>query len=176
MRPLICHPATPSVAVQDLRAALTRQPEGGVRLRYRLQADLAQLRIPSVLPSTRADRLWEHTCFEAFFTTPQGAAYYEYNFSPSSQWVAYAFTAYRHPSVWALPQAPEMTVTQTATVLQLEVYLAALPPIFAQQVWVCGLSAVIETTAGGLSYWALAHPAQRPDFHQREGWLYVIGT
>ena len=28
-----------------------------------------------------------------------------------------------------------------------------------------GLSAVIETTDGALSYWALAHPAEKPDFH-----------
>ena len=28
-----------------------------------------------------------------------------------------------------------------------------------------GLSAVVEDTHGALSYWALAHPSARPDFH-----------
>jgi hypothetical protein len=28
-----------------------------------------------------------------------------------------------------------------------------------------GLSAVVEATDGGLSYWALRHPPGKPDFH-----------
>jgi hypothetical protein len=39
-----------------------------------------------------------------------------------------------------------------------------------------GLAAVIETTDGALSYWALAHPAARPDFHRREGWTLQLNT
>lgn len=31
--------------------------------------------------------------------------------------------------------------------------------------WLAGLSAVIEEADGTLSYWALAHPAGKPDFH-----------
>jgi hypothetical protein len=31
--------------------------------------------------------------------------------------------------------------------------------------WEVGLSAVIEAADGALSYWALRHPAGRPDFH-----------
>ena len=33
-----------------------------------------------------------------------------------------------------------------------------------------GLSAVIETDDGRLSYWALAHPRAQPDFHHPVGW------
>ena len=33
-----------------------------------------------------------------------------------------------------------------------------------------GLSAVVETTDGTLSYWALAHPRAQPDFHHPVGW------
>ena len=36
--------------------------------------------------------------------------------------------------------------------------------------WDIGLTAVIETADGQLSYWALQHPAARPDFHHRGGW------
>jgi len=32
------------------------------------------------------------------------------------------------------------------------------------------LTAVIETQDGNLSYWALHHPAERPDFHRNAGW------
>ena len=34
-----------------------------------------------------------------------------------------------------------------------------------------GLSAVIEDTAGSLSYWALHHPRSKPDFHHRGGFI-----
>ena len=42
--------------------------------------------------------------------------------------------------------------------------LRALPP----GPWRLGLSAVIEEANGRLSYWALAHPAGRPDFHHAD--------
>ena len=38
---------------------------------------------------------------------------------------------------------------------------AALPP----KPWSIGLSAIIEEEDGTISYWALAHPPGRPDFH-----------
>jgi hypothetical protein len=31
-----------------------------------------------------------------------------------------------------------------------------------------GLAAVIEDGEGNLSYWALAHPPEKPDFHHRD--------
>ena len=34
--------------------------------------------------------------------------------------------------------------------------------------WRLGLSAVIEDTSGGKSYWALAHPPGKPDFHHAD--------
>ena len=38
---------------------------------------------------------------------------------------------------------------------------AALPP----KPWSLGLSAILEEADGTISYWALAHPPGRPDFH-----------
>ena len=37
-----------------------------------------------------------------------------------------------------------------------------------------GLSAVIEETDGRLSYWALAHPGERPDFHHRDSFVLPL--
>jgi hypothetical protein len=34
-----------------------------------------------------------------------------------------------------------------------------------------GLTAVLETSDQGLSYWALAHPGEKPDFHNSKGFL-----
>ena len=33
------------------------------------------------------------------------------------------------------------------------------------------LSAVIETTDGAMSYWALAHPSAKPDFHHPDSFV-----
>ena len=39
-----------------------------------------------------------------------------------------------------------------------------------------GLTAVIETATGAKSYWALHHPAEKPDFHHRNGFIHEIGS
>jgi hypothetical protein len=33
---------------------------------------------------------------------------------------------------------------------------------------------VIEETSGGKSYWALAHPPGKPDFHHADGFVYEL--
>jgi hypothetical protein len=40
--------------------------------------------------------------------------------------------------------------------------------------WRLGLSAVIEDTRGSLSYWALAHPPGKPDFHHADGFALEL--
>lgn len=72
----------------------------GLRLRYRLNGDISQLRIPAPLPPAAADDLWKHSCFELFVTTANAAAYHEFNFSFSAQWAAYAFSDYPMRQPW----------------------------------------------------------------------------
>jgi hypothetical protein len=38
-----------------------------------------------------------------------------------------------------------------------------------------GAAAVIEEMDGQMTYWALAHPAERPDFHHRLGFVLQVG-
>jgi hypothetical protein len=40
--------------------------------------------------------------------------------------------------------------------------------------WRLGLSAVIEETSGRKSYWALAHPPGKPDFHHADCFAYEL--
>ena len=37
-----------------------------------------------------------------------------------------------------------------------------------------GLTAVIETLDGAISYWALAHPAEKPDFHHPDSFILIL--
>src|SRR6185369_3516590 len=60
-------------------------------LRFVAQGRIERLKIPVIVTAQRTDRLWEHTCFEVFLRQDESANYYEFNFSPSSEWAAYVF-------------------------------------------------------------------------------------
>lgn len=149
---------------------------GGLRLVYRLAGSLAQLLIPTALSSLPNDRLWAHTCFEAFLAPASGSGYREWNFSPSGQMAEYAFSGYRN-RIDADGSANTVGATlihieQAADVVRLDARIA-LPPPSAGELAV-GLSAVIEDARGGLSYWALRHPSSEPDFHHRDGFALTL--
>lgn len=172
---LACHPATPATVVSSLSVSLVRQPDGSLFLHYCLRGDMARLRLPDDAAPERRDLLWEHTCFEAFVHEPYGNAYREFNFSPSSQWALYFFADYRQrtdPLAVATEQ-PRIVSRCYAGRLEVDATIPAslLPAPGAQANWRLGLSAVVESDAvdGSHSYWALAHPAARPDFHHADG-------
>lgn len=156
------HPTTPCAAVTDLTVAVA--PAAELRLTYELRGDLAAIALPEPVAPGVADGLWRHTCFEVFAACGDGERYVELNFSPSGQWAAYAFAAYRQRAALAAPTpAPALSWQRDADRLLLT---AAVPLAAPRRL---GLAAVIETSAGGLSYWALCHPAARPDFHHAGG-------
>lgn len=175
---LLAHPATPCPAVRALHAQAGWADAHTLRLRYTLTGDLPRLRLPAPAPRpAAADGLWQHTCFEAFIGSATDSRYHEFNFSPCGHWAAYAFAAERTRCAAGAPlPAPRMHCTRAAHTLTLtaELPLHALPPATPGQPWPLGLSAVIETADGALHYWALRHPAARPDFHARAGWAAAL--
>lgn len=95
--------------------------------------------------------------------------YREFNFSPSGEWAAYAFRDYRdRDTAWRPPTPPQCQIRISEQSLELEAYLpgALLPDTDPARLRL-GLSAVVEDANGVLSYWALAHPVGKPDFHWR---------
>jgi len=52
--------------------------------------------------------------------------------------------------------------------LQASLDLERLVHVPKDALWRLGLSAVIEEESGALSYWALAHPPGRADFHHSD--------
>lgn len=159
-------------AVRSVEAKVESQP-GALRLSYELTGDLAKIHIPAPQSPSAVDGLWEHTCFELFVAAPGKAGYREFNFSPSGQWAAYAFSDYRIRSAWTASQAPVISFAQSNNHLLLEAVIAAvdLPQNMADESFQLGLTAVIEANDGSLSYWALHHPEVRPDFHHRDGFI-----
>jgi hypothetical protein len=156
--------------------AETREAAPGWRLRYTLVGPVALLTIPPPQGSGPADGLWRHTCFEAFVGTAQGSAYREFNFSPSGEWAAYSFSAERIRDEQdeshrrhLVPVLGRPQLDEHRLVLEAWLPTQALPAAPNGEPLFIGLSTVIETHDGQLSYWALNHPRDEPDFHHSGG-------
>jgi hypothetical protein len=160
------HPDGAETPVERIVAQVTRSAPGRLSLRYVATGGVIGLRIPQPASPDRVDELWRHTCFEAFLSTP-GGHYWEVNLSPSSQWAAYAFGGYRERVADPRLAAPAIAVEMDAgtLILSAEVDLSKVAGLDPAAPWTLGLSAVIEDKAGERSYWALAHPPGKPDFH-----------
>lgn len=191
---LVCHPATPSEVSLTLTCTVSGNgpASDGLALRYELCADLSALRVPQPIPhgatEKPADGLWRHTCFEAFVRQEGAAAYREFNFSPSGQWAHYRFSAERISALDTAPEpssglqaprplpAPRLQVERHPDRLVLLATLLpdALPDPSINRRLRLALSAVVEDSTGRLSYWALHHPLDRPDFHHPAGFVHAL--
>jgi hypothetical protein len=143
----------------------------GTQLVYTVAGNCAALRIPPAIEPGPADGLWHHTCLEAFVAVEGDAAYREFNFSPSGQWAIYSFASerVRTPLEVDIAMQPSIHIHSSIEHLTLSAYLpwSVLPPRVT--VLCIGVSAVIEEANGQLSYWALQHPCEQPDFHHPAG-------
>jgi hypothetical protein len=111
------------------------------------------------------------TRVEAFVRTSPGPAYYEFNFAPSTQWAAYRFDSYRCGIRVATEiSAPciEVQSSRTRYRLQASLEMDQMSSLRIDGGWRIGLAAVIEDTHGHKSYWALAHPPGKADFHHSD--------
>ena len=168
---MACHPATPCVVLDRVDVELVLQ---GDRLHavYTLTGRVAQLRVPDFKPPARRDDLWRHLCCELFVRAAGQPGYCEFNFAPSGEWAAYAFTAYRDGMVpLPMAQPPVINTEVSASSLQLKVDfpLIAAGAQSASGKRIFGCSVVVEDSTGALTYWALRHPSGRPDFHHDDG-------
>lgn len=160
---LLCHECSPSPRVRSIRVSAAITDAGALSLHYRVSAEREGLSLPEHAAPRRVEGLWRHTCFEAFVMGEDAPAYREFNFSPSGAWQAYGFQAYRQGGPRPDARPPGIARDVHAD-LGWNVTLPAseLPPGPRLRL---GLSAVLESTEGELSYWALRHPPGQPDFH-----------
>ncbi len=146
-------------------------------LQYVLRAEIPHIRVPTARAPDRADGLWNHTCFEAFIATAEKTGYYELNFSPSGQWAIYSFDSYRKgmsPPDVSIP--PTLSVRHGDYSLELDatISLHELRALQDARTLKLALSAVIEDDSGTLSYWALKHAPDKPDFHHPDGFVLEL--
>jgi hypothetical protein len=169
---LLLHPDSRCDAVTGIEVEVVRSYRK-LALTYVVTGKIGDLRLAAQTTPVRTDELWKHTCFEAFAGAPQSNAYHEFNFAPSTQWAAYRFGGYREGMTVATEiAAPHIEVTSSAQHFELRVALEF--PVPAGASWRLALSAVIEETSGRKSYWALAHPPGKPDFHHPDGFALEL--
>jgi len=175
-------PLVPWAGQVQVRMALGGSPNGpGILLQFDLAGDVESLAWPEPAEGAHTDGLWQHTCMEAFVGLADEPVYHEFNFAPSGEWAVYAFASERvradtssesglrrvHPVVESWRHPDRATVIAWLP-------MAALPPHAALQDLRWNFTAVLETTTGTISYWALTHPAERPDFHHPAGRIWQL--
>jgi hypothetical protein len=179
--PLLPHPATPDAALTSITVEVDSPTADQLVLYYRVTGDIDRIALPPQAASKAQDLLWKHTCFEAFISLPDSEAYFEFNFSPSSQWAAYRFADYREgvQSVTLTPP-PRVICRRREGELDIDVDLPleGIPEIAdairnGRELRLAA-SAVIEDEQGRITYWALAHAPGKPDFHHRDGFVLVL--
>ncbi|MFO1467289.1 MAG: DOMON-like domain-containing protein [Steroidobacteraceae bacterium] len=169
---LVPHPSTPATPVQAVVATLEAGPGGSLEYTVRIEAPRQALAWPASRPAAFRDELWRHTCVELFARADE-EAYREFNFSPSSEYALYDFDGYRSgmrpvpasrgPVIRWREEREAMTINTLIPGELFEVHRRT-PSALA-------LAAVIETLDGRQSFWALHHPARKPDFHHRDGFI-----
>lgn len=160
---LIAHPAHPPSRVSGVESKVIGFDADWLRVRWRVEA-AQELIVPPFAGRGRAEELWLTTCFELFLRPTSADAYVEINLSPSERWAAYDFTAYRDGmSDRPASREPDCTMRMGSS---FAIFDAAIPrDILPLLPAAANFTAVIEEHGGVKSYWALAHPAARPDFH-----------
>lgn len=146
-----------------------------MRLRYHLSGGIEQIVQPEQQRRfVREDGLWQSTCFECFINPVGCEEYWELNLSPGGAWNLYHFTACRRnmqeeTRIQNLHSQCRISGDEMTLCCSLSLTFLA-----SRQQFNLGLSAVIKRTDGRKEYWALAHPAVKPDFHDSRGWLLSL--
>jgi hypothetical protein len=173
---LLRHPDSLGQAVTGVEATISWPARGRLALTYEVRGAISDLQLPAPAPGERTDELWRHTCLEAFVGEAGDPGYYEFNLSPSTQWAAYRFSGYREGMAAAPVEAPAIgfQVAADACVLTATLALDQLAGLAPDADWRLALTAVIEQRDGAKSYWALAHPPGRADFHHDAGFTQLV--
>ena len=126
----------------------------------------------------RRDELWKQTCFECFMVNAAdrslNARYVEWNLAPSGDWQGYGFTGYREGRSEVSLEVPRLTRKQDGEIFIFEFQLP-IPSELRNTGFEIGVSAVVQELADESPfYWAFAHRAEKPDFHNREAMLVIV--
>jgi hypothetical protein len=173
---LHCHPATPCAWISAVTARVDWLSEDLLVFYYRIEGDIDELQLPPQQRSTHRDELWKRTCFEAFIRSQGAMSYFEFNFSPSSEWAIYRFEDYRSGMQPVEPARPPKIICrrhERELIADVDVHLGALGIPVSGDLQLA-LAAVLQDQNGAPCYWALAYPKGKPDFHHPAGFAATL--
>lgn len=174
---LVPHPDGAIHSVNEFQVGFSINHEGQMWLRYHVDCEPSLLTLDEPQEKIgRADRLWETTCFEVFLKKPGEMGYLELNFSTARKWAAYSFEKYRGGMRnQRLVENPEIYLDGSDSHIALEVTMQ-LPSQFSGEALDMGIAAIIEEKGDTKSYWALAHPPGKPDFHHEACFAFNLAA
>ena len=148
--------------------------ETNLLIKYQVEGEISSIEIPPLNPTPKREEfLWKKTCFEIFLAQKNTTRYFEYNFSPSGSWECYQFFDYRStPQREHLPHVPAISQKMENNCFTLSV-LTPLPEYFKFQS-IVGVSVVIKNHQNDPHFWAIEHPREVPDFHDRRSFLIEL--
>ncbi len=166
----------------ELKVDLNRSREG-LLVTYFLTSPLGFLSIADQRSQvSRADKLWENTCFELFFGETGKAHYWELNLSPDLRWNLYRFTSYREGMAQEEriseldPPEHQQSVQKNEVKLLLRIKIPLVPLHLEAAPLDISATAVLRESSGATQYWALAHCASQPDFHNRSSFVEKLSS
>lgn len=164
---LQCHPLSEKGFVDAIAVHVDRAEAGRLRIKYTLHGVIDEIYFAEATQPQRTDGLWKDTCFELFCGRADEGGYVEFNFAPSGQWAAYAFTGYREGMTELACAPPQINCTAGESIFEMTVTVD-LPESLRTVDVTAGFSAVIADKDGRIAYWALAHPPGKADFHHKD--------
>jgi len=175
--------AYPDILVESVMHKKEGTSKLSFMLEYHLEGDLTCIFLPKLKRNPKLkDRLWEHTCFEAFLAWGDHPSYWEVNLSPSGDWNTIYFERYRVQKKVDAVSSVEFQVlknskTQFQCLAEVDIPLTLEENVShsldSSPLWV-SLTAVIEEKNQTLSYWANHHEGNDPDFHLRKSFNLLL--
>ena len=142
--------------------------EGEIQVTYLLSDLEEKINFEYELNNQRVIGLWENTCFEFFILSPAGD-YYEFNFATNLNWNIFHFKNYRSKLKEA-KDCPVPLIDVRENKLHFTYNLNSLPKDFYKMGKMkVGITAVLKDKNSKLTYWSLAHPKDKADFHSQVG-------
>ena len=152
---------------------------GMLKVVYELSGDLDEVLLSKpLLNPARKMGLWESTCFEMFIKNAHDEQYLEFNVTSEYNWNVFNFP-HKGARIKEFQGISNIgisgEITKDSFCLNYSIPLDKLPPkLWSTGNMKIGLSSVVETKEGDLSYWALSHPDKKPNFHHQESFTYDL--
>ena len=119
--------------------------------------------------------LWEDTCFELFIKSKKQNGYWEFNFSPSTDWNAFRFIEYRK-DIKEEMQIDEIKVFRklSESNLQVDVIIDLAKIKQLDEKLELAISAIVKDKDDKIYHFALIHNKDEPDFHDPNSFNFIL--